>query len=83
MDDRTKKITATALQSEEENMIEIKSWTEHFIRVLEETFGERFWFAGLQGSCRISFSFTMILGPFCEPWMSCWRGSTTGRCVGR
>lgn len=31
-------------------MIEIKSWTEHFIRVLEETFGERLWFAGLQGS---------------------------------
>ena len=83
MDDRTKKITATALQSEEENMIEIKSWTEHFIRVLEETFGERLWFAGLQGSRRTSFSFTMISGPLWEAWMSCWSGSTTGRCVGR
>ena len=31
-------------------MIEIKSWTEHFVRVLGETFGERLWFAGLQGS---------------------------------
>ena len=31
-------------------MIEIKSWTENFIRALEETFEERIWFAGLQGS---------------------------------
>lgn len=31
-------------------MIEIKSWTEHFVRVLGETFGERLWVAGLQGS---------------------------------
>nr|WP_303180165.1 nucleotidyltransferase domain-containing protein [Lachnoclostridium phocaeense] len=31
-------------------MLEIESWTEHFIQVLRETFGERIWFAGLQGS---------------------------------
>ena len=31
-------------------MIEIKSWTENFIRALEETFEEQIWFAGLQGS---------------------------------
>lgn len=31
-------------------MLKIESWTEHFIQVLRETFGERIWFAGLQGS---------------------------------
>lgn len=31
-------------------MLEIESWTEHFIQVLRETFGERIGFAGLQGS---------------------------------
>ena len=31
-------------------MPEITSWTKQFLQVLDETFGERVWFAGLQGS---------------------------------
>ena len=31
-------------------MIEIESWSERFTQLLRETFGERIWFAGLQGS---------------------------------
>ena len=31
-------------------MLEITSWTKQFLKVLDETFGERVWFAGLQGS---------------------------------
>ncbi len=31
-------------------MIEIKKWTEQFLAALEETFGGRIWFFGLQGS---------------------------------
>ena len=31
-------------------MLEITSWTNKFLKVLDETFGERVWFAGLQGS---------------------------------
>lgn len=31
-------------------MIDINSWTRNFLRLLKETFGERVWFAGLQGS---------------------------------
>ena len=31
-------------------MIEIEPWLERFTRLLRETFGERIWFAGLQGS---------------------------------
>jgi len=31
-------------------MIDIKLWMEHFIEVLKETFGERIYFVGLQGS---------------------------------
>lgn len=31
-------------------MIEIKEWLNGFLKVLNETFGERVWFAGLQGS---------------------------------
>ena len=31
-------------------MPEITSWTKQFLKVLDETFGERVWFAGLQGS---------------------------------
>jgi predicted nucleotidyltransferase len=31
-------------------MIEINPWLERFARILRETFGERVWFAGLQGS---------------------------------
>ena len=31
-------------------MVEIKSWLEGFITALEETFGDRVWFVGLQGS---------------------------------
>lgn len=31
-------------------MIEIKSWTDGFLRALQDTFGERVWFFGLQGS---------------------------------
>lgn len=30
--------------------IDIEKWTEHFLNILEETFGSRVWFAGLQGS---------------------------------
>ena len=31
-------------------MIEIKSWTNDFLLALKNTFGERVWFVGLQGS---------------------------------
>lgn len=31
-------------------MIEITTWTNNFLRVLDENFGERVWFVGLQGS---------------------------------
>ena len=31
-------------------MIEVESWLERFTQVLRKTFGERVWFAGLQGS---------------------------------
>ena len=31
-------------------MIEIHTWTDNFMKVLERTFGSRVWFAGLQGS---------------------------------
>ena len=31
-------------------MIELEPWLERFTRLLRETFGERVWFAGLQGS---------------------------------
>ena len=31
-------------------MIEIEPWLERFTQVLRKTFGERVWFAGLQGS---------------------------------
>ena len=31
-------------------MIEISSWMDKFIQALEETFGKRVWFVGLQGS---------------------------------
>ena len=30
--------------------MDIEKWTEHFLNILEETFGSRVWFAGLQGS---------------------------------
>lgn len=30
--------------------MQIEKWTEHFLNILEETFGSRVWFAGLQGS---------------------------------
>lgn len=30
--------------------MDIEKWTEHFLNALEETFGSRVWFAGLQGS---------------------------------
>lgn len=31
-------------------MIEIHAWTDNFLKVLEQKFGSRIWFAGLQGS---------------------------------
>ncbi len=31
-------------------MIEINAWTKNFLDVLRDTFGERIWFVGLQGS---------------------------------
>jgi len=31
-------------------MIDIEPWVAHFVRLLRETFGDRVWFAGLQGS---------------------------------
>ena len=31
-------------------MIEISSWMDKFVGVLEERFGDRVWFVGLQGS---------------------------------
>lgn len=31
-------------------MIEIRTWTDNFLKVLEHRFGSRVWFAGLQGS---------------------------------
>ena len=30
--------------------MDIEKWTKHFLNILEETFGSRVWFAGLQGS---------------------------------
>ena len=32
------------------NMIDINNWMNIFLQKLEETFGERVWFVGLQGS---------------------------------
>ena len=31
-------------------MIEIKSWMDNFLKAINDTFGERVWFVGLQGS---------------------------------
>ena len=31
-------------------MVDIKSWMEEFLKKLDETFGKRIWFVGLQGS---------------------------------
>lgn len=31
-------------------MIDISAWMQNFVRILDETFGQRVWFVGLQGS---------------------------------
>ena len=31
-------------------MVDISRWTEHFLNALRDTFGDRIWFVGLQGS---------------------------------
>ena len=32
------------------NMIDINAWMKNFLQALDETFGNRVWFVGLQGS---------------------------------